>query len=70
MTGTAPVGRALLTAACHASGIDPAPLARLADTETAVIVAAMIRRAHRAGCTGHAPGAAIQAHLSASRGAA
>jgi hypothetical protein len=61
-----PAARALLAAACEASGLDPTPvLARLvsADLATCVIVAAVIRRAGRTrtshpNCTRSAPGCA------------
>jgi hypothetical protein len=73
-----PVGWALLTAACDASGITPdsdstGTLARLAsgDFETCAVVAALIRRAYRAGCTSAAvPAPDTCVHLTARRGAA
>ena len=71
------VGWALLTAACDASGITPdgdamRALVRLApgDFETCAVVAALIRRAYRAGCTSAAPALDTRAHLTARGGAA
>lgn len=75
-TPAPPVGWALLTAACDASGITPdsdsvGTLARLAgDFETCAVVAALIRRAYRAGCTSAAPAPDSRAHLTARGGAA
>lgn len=74
MSGPGPaLNGALLAAACQASGITPgAEVARLAsaDVETCVVVAALIRRAYRAGCATASAGTPGRVHPEALGGAA